>query len=251
MTSLFHNEEDAEWSFGQVMSVSLLAIPLVTIFEFFYPGKFMACPPQLNSTTNPRQLLLGPEKQEIGESHCRQVSVFIDQVTSFSESRDLGVISAPISRDRNHTYANDHPDYELYYTSGSLTAPAMTLILSIISVSLWCLAQTMSFGSPEAIGFLQISFYPWGVMPLVIVFCVFNGILFSFMVTNIGSKKRREGVCDNIYVRSLLVFITIFLTGLNMVMYAFSASRMSYAGWLSIGVLGFYILCSLLISAYD
>lgn len=27
-----------KWTFGQVTSVLLLAIPLVTIFEYFYPG---------------------------------------------------------------------------------------------------------------------------------------------------------------------------------------------------------------------
>ncbi|KAK9847314.1 hypothetical protein MYU51_019581 [Penicillium brevicompactum] len=31
------NREDIEWSFGQVMSIALLAVPLVTVFEFFYP----------------------------------------------------------------------------------------------------------------------------------------------------------------------------------------------------------------------
>lgn len=34
------NKEDMEWSFGQVMSIVLLAVPLVTVFEFFYPGEF-------------------------------------------------------------------------------------------------------------------------------------------------------------------------------------------------------------------
>lgn len=36
---LYHDEENDEWSFGQVMSVALLAIPLVTMIEFLYPGE--------------------------------------------------------------------------------------------------------------------------------------------------------------------------------------------------------------------
>jgi hypothetical protein len=39
-TAIVPSKEDTKWTFGQVMSVALLAIPLVTAIELLYPGKF-------------------------------------------------------------------------------------------------------------------------------------------------------------------------------------------------------------------
>lgn len=36
--NLYNGDENGEWSFGQVMSVALLAIPLVTMIELLYSG---------------------------------------------------------------------------------------------------------------------------------------------------------------------------------------------------------------------
>lgn len=40
VVNLFPSEDNAQWSFGQVMSVALLAVPLITVFELLYPGEF-------------------------------------------------------------------------------------------------------------------------------------------------------------------------------------------------------------------
>ncbi|OQD73997.1 hypothetical protein PENANT_c191G11629 [Penicillium antarcticum] len=226
---LFLNKEDMEWSFGQVMSIALLAVPLVTAFEFFYPES---------------------KTQEVEEPQGQLCSVSVDRSEHASELPAYSELHLPVVRDLARRTFNDHPDYELYYASGSLTAPAVTLVLSVVSLSLWCLIRACTFNGLEGLGFLQISFYPWGLTPLVLAFCIFYGILFSFLVATMGSKNRRKGEGHSLLVRSLPVIKIICLTGAAFVMFAFGVSG-PYPGWAALGVAGLYFLCSLFASASD
>jgi hypothetical protein len=151
-------------------------------------------------------------------------------VRTLLNSRPTASPPLPVSRDLARRTFNDHPDYELYYASGSLTVPAVTLVLSVVSLSLWCLIRACTFNGLEDLGFLQISFYPWGLTPLVLAFCIFYGILFSFLVATIGSKKRRKGEGPSLLVRSLPVIKILCLTGAALVMFAFGVSG-PYPGW--------------------
>lgn len=50
---LVPSRQNRQWSFGQVMSITLLAIPIVTLVELLYPGKpvqfAFECIPQLSA----------------------------------------------------------------------------------------------------------------------------------------------------------------------------------------------------------
>ncbi|CAG7936484.1 unnamed protein product [Penicillium salamii] len=225
------NREDIEWSFGQVMSIALLAVPLVTVFEFFYPES---------------------KTQKVEERQGQMCSVSVDRSEVISEIPAYSELALPVSQDLARRIFNDHPDYEFYYASCSLVAPAVTLVLSlcVVSLSLWCLIRACTFNDLEGLGFLQISFYPWGLTPLVLPFCIFYGILFSFLIASIRSKKRRKGEGHSLLVRSLPVLVIICLTGAAFVMFAFEVSG-PYSGWAAIGVAGLYFLCSLFALAGD
>ncbi|KAK9847366.1 hypothetical protein MYU51_019519 [Penicillium brevicompactum] len=223
------NKEDMEWSFGQVMSIALLAVPLVTVFEFFYPES---------------------KTQKVEERQGQMCSVSVDRSEVISEISAYSELALPFSQDLVRRIFNDHPDYEFYYESCSLVAPAVTLVLSVVSLSLWCLIRACTFNGLEGLGFLQISFYPWGLTPLVLTFCIFYGILFSFLIASIRSNKRRKGEGHSLLVRSLPVIVIICLTGAAFVMFAFGVSG-PYSGWAALGVAGLYFLCSLFASAGD
>ncbi|CAG8043942.1 unnamed protein product, partial [Penicillium salamii] len=223
------NKEDMEWSFGQVMSIALLAVPLVTVFEFFYPES---------------------KTQKVEERQGQMCSVSVDRSEVISEIPGYSELALPFSQDLARRIFNDHPDYEFYYESCSLVAPAVTLVLSVVSLSLWCLIRACTFNGLEGLGFLQISFYPWGLTPLVLTFCIFFGILFSFLIATIGSKKQRKGEGHSMLVGSLPVIVIICLTGAAFVMFAFGVSG-PYSGWAALGVAGLYFLCSLFASAGD
>lgn len=188
--------------------------------------------------------------QEVEEPQDQVCSVSVDHSEDTSEHPADSEPPLPVSRHLASRTFNDHPDYELYYASGSLTAPAVTLVLSVVSLSLWCLIRACTYGGLEDLGFLQISFFPWGLTPLVLTFCIFYGILFSLLVVTIGSKKRRKGGGLSLLVRSLPVIKTICLTGVAFVMFAFGVSE-AYSGWPALGVAGLYFLCSLFASASD
>ncbi|CAG8208991.1 unnamed protein product [Penicillium salamii] len=223
------NKEDMEWSFGQVMSIALLAVPLVTVFEFFYPESKI---------------------QKVEERQGQMCSVSVDRSEVISEILAYSELALPFSQDLARRIFNDHPDYEFYYESCSLVAPAVTLVLSVVSLSLWCLIRACTFNGLEGLGFLHISFYPWGLTPLVLTFCIFYGILFSFLIATIGSKKQRKGESHSMFVGSLSVIVIICLTGAAFVMFAFGVSG-PYSGWAVLGVAGLYFLCSLFASAGD
>ncbi|KAJ5522095.1 hypothetical protein N7527_006210 [Penicillium freii] len=226
---LFPDKEDMEWSFGQVMSIALLAVPLVTVFEFFYPES---------------------KTQKVEERQGQLWSVSVDRSEGISEIPAYSELALPVSQDLARRTFNDHPDYEFYYASCSLVAPAVMLVLSVVSLSLWCLIRACMFNGLEGLGFLQISFYPWGLTPLVLTFCIFYGILFSLLIATIGWKKRRKGEGHSLLERSLPVILIICLTGAAFVMFAFGISG-PYSGWAALGVAGLYFLCSLFASADD
>ncbi|KAJ6168270.1 hypothetical protein N7497_001113 [Penicillium chrysogenum] len=190
---LFPDKEDKEWSFGQVMSIALLAVPLVTAFEIFYPKS---------------------KTQEVEEPQGQMCSVSVDrsedtsELPAYSEPPFAALLRIRLS-DRSRCNAGS---------------------LSVVSLSLWCLIRACTFNGLEDLGFLQISFYPWGLTPLVLAFCIFYGILFSFLVATIGSKKRRKGEGPSLLVRSLPVIKILCLTGAALVMFAFGVSG-PYPGW--------------------
>ncbi|CAG8386296.1 unnamed protein product [Penicillium salamii] len=152
-------------------------------------------------------------------------SVSVDRSEVISEILAYSELVLPFSQDLARRIFNDHPDYEFYYESCSLVASAVTLVLSI-------------------------SFYPWGLTPLVLTFCIFYGILFSFLIATIGLKKQRKGESHSMFVGSLSVIVIICLTGAAFVMFAFGVSG-PYSGWAVLGVAGLYFLCSLFASAGD
>ncbi|KAJ5337496.1 uncharacterized protein N7506_005518 [Penicillium brevicompactum] len=220
------NREDIEWSFGQVMSIALLAVPLC-ICNWSLP--VIADPSQESKT------------QKVEERQGQMCSVSVDRSEVISEFRPTA--SSPYRFRKIWLF---------YYASCSLVAPAVTLVLSlcVVSLSLWCLIRACTFNDLEGLGFLQISFYPWGLTPLVLPFCIFYGILFSFLIASIRSKKRRKGEGHSLLVRSLPVLVIICLTGAAFVMFAFEVSG-PYSGWAAIGVAGLYFLCSLFALAGD
>ncbi|KAJ5156839.1 hypothetical protein N7492_009642 [Penicillium capsulatum] len=105
---LYHDEENEQWSFGQVMSVALLAIPLVTMVEFLYPDQ----------THKPKHI---PDS----DSQSLPVDESPSTLTLPNSTRQVLEHHDPSSQDD----MIDHPDWELCYTSGSLNFPISTAIL--------------------------------------------------------------------------------------------------------------------------
>ncbi|CAG7961411.1 unnamed protein product [Penicillium nalgiovense] len=229
-TAIVPSKEDTKWTFGQVMSVALLAIPLVTVIELLYPE---------------------PEKQEKDTQQIRRSCLSFDQNQDRSSLECLDELPSPIARDptrTSHLEVNDHPDYELYYASGSLDAPALTLTLSVVFISLWCLAQASMFKGLLGLGFLQISFYPWGAMPLVLIFSIYNSILFSFMGTGIGAMERGSRETKRFLVQFSHGLVTIFFIAVTVFMFLYIRGGGEWVQWVAVGVFGMYFLCSLFIA---
>ncbi|KAJ5240592.1 uncharacterized protein N7469_002183 [Penicillium citrinum] len=224
---IFPSEENSQWSFGQVMSVALLAIPIVTVFEFFFPGS---------------------TDQEVEELRCRECSFPLKENESSPDLPRLSQLPSPIFQDLASRSFNDHPDYELYYGSGFLTVPTLTLLMTVISVCLWCLIRASMFAGLAQEGILQISFFPWGATPLVLIFCIYNSILFSFMVASIRSKSRDRGKGDGLIVRSLPTVITLLMTAVAFVMFMYAITY-EINGWIALILAFSYFLCSLFIAA--
>ncbi|KAJ6189812.1 hypothetical protein N7519_004720 [Penicillium mononematosum] len=219
-TAIVPSKEDTKWTFGQVMSVALLAIPLVTVVELLYPE---------------------PEKQKKNTQQTKRTCLSFDQNQGRSSLEYLDELPSPIARDltrTSHLEVNDHPDYELYYASGSLNVPALTLTLSVVFISLWCLGQASMFNGLTGLGFLQISFYPWGAMPLVLIFSIYNSILFSFMGTGIGGRERGSRETKRFLVQFSHVFVTIFFIAITVFMFLYVRGGGEWVQWVAVGVFG-------------
>ncbi|CAG7939896.1 unnamed protein product [Penicillium salamii] len=222
VVALFPDKENMEWTFGQVMAIKLLAVPLVSALEFFYPE---------------------PKGQEVEENQDRLPSISVGSSNNSSEIPTYSEPAVSDSQDFTPRPFNDHPDYKLYYESGSLTTATMTLILSIVSLSFWCLVLAYKHKDLKELGFLQLSFYPWGLPPLVFMFCIFYGVLFSFLIATIGSEKRRKDEIPSLLVRSLPLVVILCLTAACFIMSAFGTLHST--GWAAFCVAGLYLLCSL------
>ncbi|OQE17691.1 hypothetical protein PENFLA_c023G07742 [Penicillium flavigenum] len=216
-TAIVPSKEDTKWTFGQVMSVALLAIPLVTVIELLYPES---------------------EKQKKDTQQTKRSCLSFDQNQDPSNLEYLDELPSPIARDltcTSHLKVNDHPDYELYYASCSLNVPALTLTLSVVFISLWCLGQASMFNGLMGLGFLQISFYPWGAMPLVLIFSIYNSILFSFMGTGIGAMERGSRETKRFLVQFSHVFVTIIFIAVTVFMFLYIRGGGEWVQWVAVG----------------
>ncbi|KAJ5253468.1 hypothetical protein N7505_012131 [Penicillium chrysogenum] len=216
-TAIVPSKEDTKWTFGQVMSVALLAIPLVTAIELLYPES---------------------EKQKKDTQQTKRSCLSFDQNQDRSSLEYLDELPSPIARDLTRTSheVNDHPDYELYYASGSLNVPALTLTLSVVFISLWCLAQASMFNDLVGLGFLQISFYPWGAIPLVLIFSIYNSILFSFMGTGIRTMERGSRETKRFLVQFSHVFVTIFFIAVTAFMFLYIRGGGEWVQWVAVAI---------------
>lgn len=245
VVALFPDKGNMEWSFGQVMAITLLAVPLVSAFEFFYPGELIVYMRSTSQTlADPSQ---EPKRSEVEESQGRLCSLSVGSSNNRSEIPTDSELTMPDSRDFTRRTFNDHPDYELYYESGSLTTATMTLILSIVSLSFWCLVLAYKHKGLKELGFLQLSFYPWVLPPLVFMFCILYGVLFSFLIATIGSEKRRKDGISTLLGWFLSLVAILCLTAACFIMSAFGT--LHSVGWAGFAVAGFYVLCCLFASA--
>lgn len=162
------------------------------------------------------------------------------------DTQELSELPAPIADDVqrrssvSHHEIDDHPDFELYYASGSLTVPVVILTLSTMGISLMMLVLA-SAGGMQMTGLLQISFNPWGIIPLLILFSVYSSILFSFLVTRIGSKAGALRRGKRHLARALHTLVVMFFLTFPLFLYVAS----SFVWYSVCVVIGFYILCSL------
>jgi preprotein translocase subunit SecG len=190
-----------------------------------------------------QKLFPEPEKQEKDTQQTRRSCLSFDQNQDHSSAEYLDELLSPIARDLTRTSpleVKDHPDYELYYACGSLNVPALTLTLSIIFISLWCLAQASMLNGLMGLGFLQISFYPWGAMPLVLIFSIYNSILFSFMGNGIGAMERGSRGTKRFLVQFSHVFVTIFFIAVTVFMFLYIRSGGEWVQWVAVDVFGVY-----------
>jgi hypothetical protein len=95
------------------------------------------------------------------------------------------------------------------------------------------------------LGFLQISFYPWGAMPLVLIFSIYNSILFSFMGTGIWAMERGSRETKRFLVQFSHVFVTVFFIAITVFMFLYIRGDGEWVQWMAVGVFGVYFLCSL------
>lgn len=159
---------------------------------------------------------------------------------------EFGQQPAPVPRDLALQSFSDHPDYKFYYESGSLTTPTLTLILMIVIISLWCLTQACMMKSGlQAQGLLQLAFFPWGAIPSILSFCVYNSILFTFMVASLRPKRRDGKETSRSLIRVLSVLVTLMLISMAFMMFWFSVTVPAMTLWFAIAVFSFYFLCSL------
>lgn len=229
------------------MSVALLAIPLITVFELLYPGEpNLKLKPGSIPSTNLEQTCQDSDHKGIEESQAIMCSYSVNESDGSLDIFEFGQQPAPVPPDLARQSFNDHPDYKFYYESGSLTTPTLTMIFIIVIISLWCLIQACMVKSGlQAQGLLQLSFFPWGAIPSILSFCVYNSILFSFMIARFGPKNRGGKNTSRSLIRVLSVLVTLMLLGMTFMMFWFSVTVPAMTAWFSIAVFGFYFLCSL------
>lgn len=134
----------------------------------------------------------------------------------------------------------DHPDWELYYSSGVLTLPLCTTLLGIvIPIGLFMTYSAAGLSARLRTQWLQLTFHPWGEVLLVLIFCTWASILFSLLLSEARVVSRARWCV----VGGLRVFVFILLSASPT--WHFWCYRYSYAS-ADIGAAGaLYFICTM------
>ncbi|KAJ5593847.1 uncharacterized protein N7459_000055 [Penicillium hispanicum] len=217
--NLYPDKENSQWTFGQVMSVALLAIPLVTMVELFYPGSKGHKQDGSDDDSTPETELedfSNPLPAPVGHHAAHRASIYRHEVV-------------------------DHPDWELYYTSGSLTLPVWTAVGSIITVCIFFMVDAAT--GIASTGILSISFSPWGQVPLLVIFSTSMSVLFSFVISRIGSGSTAYQHGKKWIARGFQFIVFFYLAVLPLVGWPYLFKFDYLAICVAIGV---YLFCAII-----
>lgn len=132
---------------------------------------------------------------------------------------------------------SDHPDWDLYYDSGSLTVPLAITICGMAGVIFFVLFVVFN-GAVKTVVF-RFTFNPWGEVPLVLIFMTWSSILFSLMISHHRHFLRGLATMSRVLLCTILV-------GLPSIHFVSLIYRGIVQGYDMAGLTAFYVLCALI-----